>query len=332
MHSEPNKRKNTASRRCSFSYNAARLTEAVRNVFEEETGIDVDALLNDSETAKTDVKAASSKAPKEVTRNNGSPSDGKYSVETLPDGKKYVRADRQVIFGNDPKSWSEQLEDYINGKIRRGQNVHLTAADGDVLTLTANFAGKLSDNHTSDGRTMSAEAYERKANAAAHIDEVVQVSTRGKKTVPCSNGRHGEMANSGWNYRTAYFEDFDGKYYKLTISTALDSNGITIYNIGTIKEEAHPKIMGSRAGNGDGPRGVASSADSIRSSTEDVKERFSAADDTEYMAAVESGDMEAAQKMVDEAAKKWGAITDESGTPLVLYHGTNDTFWTFDAN
>ena len=140
------------------------------------------------------------------------------------------------------------------------------------------------------------------------------------------------MANSGWNYRTAYFEDFDGKYYKLTISTALNSNGITIYNIGTIKEEAHPKIMGSRAGNGDGPRGVASSADSIRSSTEDDKERFSTADDTEYMAAVESGDMEAAQKMVDEAAKKWGAITDESGTPLVLYHGTNDTFWTFDAN
>lgn len=194
------------------------------------------------------MKAASSKAPKEVTRNNGPPSDGKYSVETLPDGKKYVRADRQVIFGNDPKSWSEQLEDYITGKIRRGQNVHLTAAaDGDVLTLTANSAGKLSDNHTSDGRTMSAEAYERKANAAAHIDEVVQVSTRGEKTVPDANGRHGEMANSGWNYRTAYFEDFDGKYYKLTISTALNSNGITIYNIGTIKEEANPKIMGSRA-------------------------------------------------------------------------------------
>ena len=113
--------------------------------------------------------------------------------------------------------------------------------------MTANSAGKLSDNHASDGRTMSAEAYERKANAAAHIDEVVQVSTRGKKTVPDSNGRHGEMANSGWNYRTAYFEDFDGKYYKLTILTALNSNGITIYNIGTIKEEANPKIMGSRA-------------------------------------------------------------------------------------
>ena len=25
-----------------------------------------------------------------------------YSIETTPDGEKYVRADRQVIFGNDP--------------------------------------------------------------------------------------------------------------------------------------------------------------------------------------------------------------------------------------
>lgn len=223
------------------------------------------------------MKAASSKAPKEVTRNNGPPSDGKYSVETLPDGKKYVRADRQVIFGNDPKSWSEQLKDYINGKIRRGQNVQLIADDGDVLTLTENTAGKVASRYKG-GKTMRDEEYTRKVSAGSHIDELVQVSARGKKTVPDANGRHGEMANSSWNYRTAYFEDFDGKYYKLTISTALNSNGITIYNIGTIKEEAHPKIMGSRAVNGDGPRGFASSADSIRSSTEDVKERFSAAD------------------------------------------------------
>ncbi len=48
----------------------------MRSVFEEETGIDVDALLNDSETVKTDVKSESSKAPREVTRNNGPP---KYS-------------------------------------------------------------------------------------------------------------------------------------------------------------------------------------------------------------------------------------------------------------
>ena len=126
-----------------------------------------------------------------------------YSIETTEDGKKYVRADRQVIFGNDPASWSEQLEDYINGKIRRGQDVRLIAEDGDVLTLTETSAGKLSDYHTSDGRTMSSEAYELKANAAAHIDELTQVSRRKGKDKTDTDERHGEMARDGWRYRRA---------------------------------------------------------------------------------------------------------------------------------
>lgn len=87
------------------------------------------------------------------------------------------------------------------------------------------------------------------------------------------------MASGGWNYRTAYFEDFDGKYYKLTISTAIGSDGKTIYNIGTMKEEAHPKIMGSRASNGDGPRGFASSDSSVRNSGENVNRKFSVTED-----------------------------------------------------
>lgn len=136
--------------------------------------------------------------------------------------KNMVRADRQVIFGNDPQSWSEQLEDYINGKIRRGQDVKLIGADGDELVLTATSAGKLSDNHTSDGRTMSEAAFERKVNAASHIDELAQVSVKGDRNVVDHNSRHGDMASSGWNYRTAFFKDFDGKYYKVTISTGAE--------------------------------------------------------------------------------------------------------------
>lgn len=38
------------------------------------------------------------------------------SIVTLEDGKQYVKADRQVIFGNDPQSWSEQLEDTSMGR------------------------------------------------------------------------------------------------------------------------------------------------------------------------------------------------------------------------
>lgn len=195
------------------------------------------------------------------------------SIEELPDGKKYVRADRQVIFGNDPRSWSEQLEDYINGKIRRGGDVTLIGADGDALRLTATSAGKLSDYHTGDGRTMSSGAFERKVNAASHIDELAQVSER-KGTIKQDRGsRHGEMASGGWAYRTAFFEDFDGSYYEVTISVALSADGNMVYNIGQIKKEAHPKIKGSRANNDDGPRGFASSDNSISNSGQDVNRK-----------------------------------------------------------
>ena len=115
------------------------------------------------------------------TMEKATPAESRQSIRETSNGKKYVKADRQVLFGSDPDSWSEQLEDYINGKIRRGQDVQLIAEDGDVLLLTRTSAGKLSDNHTSDGRTMSDAAFERKANAAAHIDELVEVSSKGKK-------------------------------------------------------------------------------------------------------------------------------------------------------
>lgn len=228
------------------------------------------------------MKAASSKAPKEVTRNNGPPSDGKYSVETLPDGKKYVRADRQVIFGNDPKSWSQQLEDYINGKIRRGQNVQLIADDGDVLiTLTENTAGKVASRYK-DGKTMRDEEYTRKVSAGSHIDELVQVSARGKSITADEDSRHGASASEGWNYRTAYFLDFDGKYYRCKISVSIGDAGNIVYNIGDMQERSFPTAQkvhhGSSANSGALGRET-SSGSSIRRSSEDVKERFSAADD-----------------------------------------------------
>ena len=204
-----------------------------------------------------------------------------HSIMTTADGKKYVRADRQVIFGNDPAAWGEQVEDYINGKIRKGQNVQLTTEDGDTLTLTETSAGKLSDNHTSDGRTMSDTAFERKVNAATHIDELSQTSKR-RPGVPKADhdSRHGEMASGGWSYRKAFFEDFDGKYYEITISAAHSAGGKMIYNIGQMKEEAHPKIKGSRTNKGDGPRGFASSQESVTQSPPSVKGQYSLTPET----------------------------------------------------
>lgn len=220
------------------------------------------------------IKVESETVAQESTRAPPSKINGRASIEEAADGKKYVRADRQVIFGNDPQSWSEQLEDYINGKIRRGQDVKLIGADGDELALTATSAGKLSDNHTSDGRTMSEAAFERKVNAASHIDELAQISVKGDRNVVDHNSRHGGMASRGWNYRTAFFKDFDGKYYKITISTAQSADGKMIYNIGQMQERSIPQIDGSSAANSGALRGDAS-VDSLSRGVQNVKLKFS---------------------------------------------------------
>lgn len=196
----------------------------------------------------------------------------KYQIKQFPNGMKYVQADRQVLFGNDPVAWSEQLENYINGKIRNHEDVRLIAEDGDVLLLTSKSAGKLSSIYDNNGRTLGEEAFERKANAAAHIDELIKVSVRGGKTVLDFGGRHGDMAKNGWDYRTAFFMDFDGKYYRTQISVALGKDGSIVYNIGKMQERSTPQIDGS-SGNSGAQRGNAS-VNSIPTDGENVNRKF----------------------------------------------------------
>lgn len=221
-------------------------------------------------------QAAFDAAERQAEKAKTAASDGdgaKYQIKQFPNGMKYVQADRQVLFGNDPKAWSEQLENYINGKIRNHEDVRLIAEDGDVLLLTSKSAGKLSSIYDNNGRTMDEKAFERKANAAAHIDELIKVSERGGKTVLDFGGRHGDMAKDGWNYRTAYFMDFDGKYYRTRISVALGKDGSIVYNIGEMQERSTPQINGS-SGNSGAQRGNASDT-SIPADGENVKPQFS---------------------------------------------------------
>ena len=117
---------------------------------------------------------------------------------------------------------------------------------------------------------MSVKEYERKVSAAAHIDELAQISKKKGVVKADYDGRHGEMASGGWSYRNAYFEDYNGQYYLVTISTAIGNDGRQIYNIGQTKEDVNPKIKGSSAKKGNGPQGITSSQDSIRNSDEVV--------------------------------------------------------------
>lgn len=202
------------------------------------------------------------------TRGTAGESERQNIIETFPDGRKYVKADRQVIMGNDPESWGEQVELYINRKIRNGENVALHTEDGDVLLLTGDTEGKASFRYyvrDKNGvlRPLTDKEYETKLNAETHIDELAKISKIKQKDVPDELGVHGEFAKYGWDYRTAFFEDFDGRYYKITISIAKNDDGKIVYNIGQIRESSKPSFNGSSDTMTGARTGVAASVNSI---------------------------------------------------------------------
>ena len=210
-----------------------------------------DAPVQEAVRAETERNAPARRA--EAQQETTGPPEGRGTIVVLPDGKKYVQADRQVIFGDDPDSWADQIEGYINRKIRNGEDVILTTDSGDVLKITKDTAGKASfrnfvrdENGTM--RRMTDAEYEAKLNAEAHIDELAQISERinkkPRKDETARNGQpiHGELARNGWIYRKAEFQDFDGQRYRVTISTPDGNNGVVVYNVGKMQRRGSPAI------------------------------------------------------------------------------------------
>ena len=60
------------------------------------------------------------------------------------------------------------------------------------------------------------------------------------------------FAKDGFEYRTVYFQDFDGGYYRVTISVGLNNGIATVYSIAPQKETAAPSgdiisVIGSKS-------------------------------------------------------------------------------------
>lgn len=228
--------------------------------------------------------------------NGTSSGKNKRSIREIGDtGMRYVKADRQVLFGNDPRAWGEQLTKYINKEIRKGNDVLLTAPDGEIIKLTATTAEKGAfrnveyDNKGKLHVQTDAE-YEAKLNAEAHIDELAQISEdkhKGRPNTPDENKVHGEFAKDGWRYRQAYFMDHDGKYYVLTLSVAHGRDGKVAYNIANMRERSFPATLGSSnpktgAQNGKAsldervsqPAGEVKGKSSMRERDEDLQKKY----------------------------------------------------------
>ena len=146
----------------------------------------------------------------------------------LEDGKLYVEATRNVINGETTAERRKEITAFFRQLLKNAPSIDVPTIDGDVLTITkAETAEKARDNYKYvDGKRvkMSDEEFLVKLHAESHIDEISEIS---KKSNSKADSKTHSFTGDGFSYRSAYFRDFDGKYYEITLSIGHDGTVAT---------------------------------------------------------------------------------------------------------
>ena len=202
------------------------------------------SLVNDLEYLNSRLEKAMRSKDKKTSDNQTE----KYSIVALENGNTYVKASRNVISGDNISAWRKQITNFFNELLDGEKSLDISTIDGDVLTITkSETANKARDNFKQvNGQKvrMSADEFRVKLNAEAHIDEIAETSI-GVKNKTADTKSH-DFASNGFTYRTAYFQDFDGTYYKLRLSVGNNGTVATVYNVGKINKDSlpsHTKIV-----------------------------------------------------------------------------------------
>ncbi len=205
---------------------------------------------NSTENAVTNIKQENVHVSDSKNRNN---SNSKYAIVALDDGKVYVQASRNVIKGNTVAEMRKDIADLFDQLLEDKPSLDIHTIQGDILTITKNqTAIKARDNYKNENGNrikMSDSEFAVKLRIEAHIDEIAEISKKDKKTKVDTKNHN--IAKDGFTYRNAYFKDFDGQYYDVTISIGHNDNVATVYNVGKIKGSVSPSakiiaVVGSK--------------------------------------------------------------------------------------
>ena len=176
----------------------------------------------------------------------------KHSIVALDDGKVYVDASRNIIKGETVDEMRSDITRFFSDLLGDNSSLDIHTIEGDTLTITkGETADKARDNYqTVDGQRvkMTDEEFAVKMHIEAHIDEIAEVS---KPNGGKDDSKNHSFAKDGFTYRRAYFKDFDGQYYEVTLSIGNKGTVATVYNVGKIKEGVPPSakilaVVGSK--------------------------------------------------------------------------------------
>lgn len=292
-------------------------------------------------------KAAQKTSDSEGAKNTAQ-AEGQYDIGVLDNGNTYVIASRRVINGTTLKDQRADITAFFKKLLQNKPSLDIPTIEGDVLTITmAETAQKARDNYkTVAGMPvkMSDNEFRVKLNVEAHIDEIAETSIPDKRP-PTKDTKNHSFAKDGFRYRTAYFEDFDGQYYKIRFSVGENGTVATVYNVGKIEGSVPSSakliaVVGSKALNGSLPNDSISKTNpnvnkNSSTSSSNSNSQYSITIEAEYMQAVEKGDEETAQRLVNEAAERAmsdSKARDMDGELTIVYHGTEaeKEFYVFD--
>ena len=179
----------------------------------------------------------------------------KRSIVALENGNVYVQASRNVITGTTKAQQRQNITDFFAALLDGNTSMDIHTIEGDVLTITKkDTSSKARDDYkTTNGVSvaMTGSEFAVKLRAEAHIDELAEVSRGPKNQRRTPDGKNHSFAKNGFTYRRAYFEDFDGQYYEITISVGHNGSVATVYNVGKIDKSTLPSakiiaVVGSK--------------------------------------------------------------------------------------
>ena len=212
---------------------------------------------------------------------NTAPSDGvKYSIVALENGNVYVKASRNVITGQTKAEQRKNITDFFKILLDSNRSLDIHTAEGDILTITkSETANKARDDYkTVAGKhvQLTNDEFAVKLRIAAHIDKIAETSS---ETSTAKDKKNHAFAKDGFSYRRAYFEDFDGQYYEITLSIGHNGSVATIYDVSKIKKGNLPSakiiaVVGSKA------LGKSPSMYSLSENRENVNPKMSLSEDT----------------------------------------------------
>lgn len=253
----------------------------------------------------------------------------KFQLRKLDDGKQYTLIDASEIQGegiSDTDAIGRKARIYMRNRYR---GVVLPVGE----TRSAYIRRDGINEYTNPAKFIDSEAYESKMLAATELENLLKGS-KYLRWAP-DNGHHKEAVRGWTSWKTTFAvrDAQTGKVnvYEGEVKIMRIARGDVFHDITQIKNVTNDTIGQSiqmdAKSVGDKP--------SIAQPNENVK--FSLRDaetDRRYMTAVENGDTETAQRMVDEAAAEAmgrSKIRGKDKKLLPVYHGTRDAFWKFNT-